>query len=131
MNDDLDAAAGLASRASSGITIAPSRKGKPRAPCRTATAPKKKKERTPEERTRESANRKGRRHAADARDEVAATAAIAAVAQREDTVARITAATREALLYLGLNSRQHGLVNTAVATTSTGSSPFPRMVLPQ
>ncbi|KAE8768911.1 hypothetical protein D1007_59566 [Hordeum vulgare] len=71
MHDDLDAAAGLASLASSGITTAPSDKGKPRAPCKTAATPKKKKQLTPEERARESAKRKGRRHVADARDEVA------------------------------------------------------------
>nr|XP_040259582.1 uncharacterized protein LOC120976547 [Aegilops tauschii subsp. strangulata] len=31
---------------------------------------------------------------------------------------------------LGLNPSQHGLVNAAVAAASTGSSAFPRMVLP-
>ena len=77
---DLDAAAGLASLASSG-TVAPSRKGKPRAPCKTATAAKPKKALTPEQRAREPAKRKGRRHAADARDEDAAQAPVVAAAQ--------------------------------------------------
>src|SRR3954464_15264769 len=31
---------------------------------------------------------------------------------------------------LGLNPSQHGLVNATVAAASTGSSAFPRMVLP-
>ena len=71
---DLDAAAGLASLASSGA-VAPSRKGKPRAPRKTAAATKPKKALTPEQWAMESAKRKGRRHAADARDEAAAVAA--------------------------------------------------------
>ncbi|KAE8799453.1 putative serine/threonine-protein kinase [Hordeum vulgare] len=130
MDDDIDTVVGLTSLASFGIKTNPSRKGKPRAPRKTATMPKKKKEVTPGERARESAKRKGRRHAADARDEAAATAAIAVVAQWEDTVARIATAMREALLYLGLNPGHHGLVNAAMATTSTGPSEFPQMVLP-
>ncbi|XBI83272.1 hypothetical protein VPH35_091793 [Triticum aestivum] len=36
----------------------------------------------------------------------------------------------EALILLGLNPGQHGLVNAAVAAGSTDSSTFPRMVLP-
>ena len=68
---DLDAAAGLASLTSSGAA-APSEKGKPRALRKTAAATKPKKALTPEHRARESAKRKGRRHAADARDEAAA-----------------------------------------------------------
>ena len=48
MDDDLDIAAGLASLASSGITTAPSGKGKPRAPHRTAAAAKPNKKLTPE-----------------------------------------------------------------------------------
>ena len=120
---DLDAAAGLASLASSGA-VATSGKGKPRAPRKTAAATKPKKALTPEQRARESAKRKGRRHAADARDE-AATAA-----QQEFTNARVAAATREALYMLGVNPSQHSLVQAAVAAASTGSSAFPRMVLP-
>ncbi|KAE8803638.1 DNA repair protein rhp54 [Hordeum vulgare] len=113
MGDDLDAAAGLAS----------SGKGKPRAP-RKAAAPKPKKVLTPEQRAKESAKRKDRRYAANARDEaIAATAA-----QQQVTNA---AATRETLCMLGLNPSQHGLVNAAVATAvSTGSSAFPRTMLP-
>nr|XP_020168473.1 uncharacterized protein LOC109753967 [Aegilops tauschii subsp. strangulata] len=72
---DLDAAAGLASLASSGMPIAPSGKGKPRAPCKATAAPKPKKTLTPEQRATESAKRKYRRHAADARDEAVAAAA--------------------------------------------------------
>ena len=126
---DLDAAAGLASLASSGA-VAPSGKGKPRAPRKTAAATKPKKALTPEQRARESAKRKGRRHAADARDEAAAQAAVVAAAQQEVTNARVAAATREALYMLGLNPSQHGLVQAAVAAASTGSSAFPRMVMP-
>ncbi|KAE8821534.1 C2 domain-containing protein [Hordeum vulgare] len=48
MDDDLEAAAGLASLASSGA--APIGRGKPRAPCKTAALPKKKKVR-PREKT--------------------------------------------------------------------------------
>nr|XP_020198782.1 uncharacterized protein LOC109784591 [Aegilops tauschii subsp. strangulata] len=131
MDDDLnlDAAAGLASLALFGMTTAPSSKGKPRASCKTAAAPKPKKVLTPEQRARESAKRKGRRHAADARDEAVAAAAAAAT-QREVTNARVAAATREGLYMLGLNPSQHGLVNAAVAAASTSSSAFPRMVLP-
>ncbi|KAE8791220.1 hypothetical protein D1007_34349 [Hordeum vulgare] len=103
MDDDLNAAADLASLTSSSITTAPSRKGKPRGPCKTATTPKKKKDLTPEELDKESAKRKGQRNAADARDEAAAVVAIIIVTPREDTVARIAATTREVLLYLGLN----------------------------
>ncbi|KAE8800877.1 hypothetical protein D1007_23587 [Hordeum vulgare] len=113
---DLDAAAGLAS----------SGKGKPRAP-QKAAAPKPKKVLTPEQRTKESVKRKDRRHAVDARDEAIA----AAVAQQQVTSACVAAATREALRMLGLNPSQHGLVNAAVAAAlSTGSSAFPRTVLP-
>ncbi|KAE8818118.1 hypothetical protein D1007_04225 [Hordeum vulgare] len=74
MDEDLDAAAGLASLASSGMTTAPSGKGKPRSPCKTATAPKPKKTLTPEQHARESTKRKGRMHAADARDVAIAAA---------------------------------------------------------
>ncbi|XBI75233.1 hypothetical protein VPH35_068628 [Triticum aestivum] len=119
---DLDAAAGLASLASSGV-VAPSGKGKPRAPRKTVAATKPKKALTPEQRARESAKRKGRRHAADARDEAAA-------AQQEFTNARVAAATREALYMLGVNPSQHNVLQAAVARASTGSSAFPRMVLP-
>ncbi|KAE8805524.1 putative serine/threonine-protein kinase [Hordeum vulgare] len=95
-----------------------------------AAPPKnKKKELTPEERAVESAKRKGRRHAQDGRGKAQATAAT----QQEDTIARVKAATREALLYLGVNPRKHGLVNTGVAATaaSTGSSAYTRMMLPE
>ncbi|KAE8806641.1 Eyes absent-like protein 4 [Hordeum vulgare] len=117
---DLDAIAGLASLASSG-------KGNPRAP-RIAAAPKPKKVLTPEQRAKESAKRKDRRHAADARDEAIATAA---TAQHQVTNVRVMAATRAVLCMLGLNPSQHDLVNTVVAAVvSTGSSAFPRTVLP-
>src|SRR4051812_38400371 len=68
---DLDAAAGLASLALSGAP-APTGKGKPRAPRKTAAAAKPKKPLTPAQRAMESAKRKDRRHATDARDEAAA-----------------------------------------------------------
>ncbi|XBI38978.1 hypothetical protein VPH35_123857 [Triticum aestivum] len=126
---DLDAAAGLASLASSGA-VAPSGKGKPRAPRKTVAATKPKKALTPEQRARESAKRKGRRHAADTRDEAAAQAATIAATQQEFTNARVAAATREALYMLGVNPSQHSLIQAAVAAASTGSSAFPRMVMP-
>ncbi|KAE8821748.1 Phospholipid-transporting ATPase 1 [Hordeum vulgare] len=63
---------------------------------------KKKKELTHEYRAVESAKRKGRTHAHDARGEAAAFAAITATAQQEDTNEWVKAATREALLYLGV-----------------------------
>ena len=126
---DLDAAAGLAYLASS-AAAAPSGKGKPRAPRKTAAATKPKKALTPEQRARESAKRKGRRHAADARDEATAQATAVAAAQQEFTNARVAAATREALYMLGVNPSQHSLVQAAVAAASTCSSAFPRMALP-
>ncbi|KAE8785212.1 putative serine/threonine-protein kinase [Hordeum vulgare] len=55
-------------------------------------------------------------------------AAIAVAAQQEDTVTRIMTATREALLYLGLNRGQHGLIYTVVVAASTDSYVFPWMV---
>ncbi|KAE8808925.1 DNA repair protein rhp54 [Hordeum vulgare] len=118
MNADFQAAAAIASMASS--VAAP----KPEA---RLALPKKKKELTPDERTVESAKRKGRRHAQDARGEAAAAA------QQEDTNAQVKAATMEALLYLGVNPSQHGLVNVTVAAAaaSTGSSTYPRMMLPE
>ncbi|XBI95510.1 hypothetical protein VPH35_031961 [Triticum aestivum] len=118
---DLNAAAGLASLALSGAA-APAGKGKPCAPRKTAALTKLKKVLMPEQRARESAKRKGRRHTADARDE--------ATAQQEITNARVAAAMRDVLYMLGLNPSQHGLVQAAVAAASTGSSAFPRMVLP-
>ncbi|KAE8820823.1 Eyes absent-like protein 4 [Hordeum vulgare] len=124
MDDDLDAAAGLASLASSDMTTGPSRKGKRK----TAAAPKPKKTLKPEQRARESAKRKGRKHAAGARDEAIAAAVVAT--QQEVSDARVAVATKEALYMLGLNPKQHGLVNAAVAAASTGSSAFPQMVLP-
>lgn len=66
----------------------------------------------------------------DVRDEAIAAAAVAAAAQQEVTNARVVAAMREALYMLGLNPSQHGLIDGGVATSSTGSSAFPRMVLP-
>ncbi|XBH95240.1 hypothetical protein VPH35_085834 [Triticum aestivum] len=126
---DLDVAAGLASFASSGA-VAPSGKGKPHAPRKTAAATKPKKALTPEQRARESAKRKGRRHAADARDEAATQAAAIAAARQEFTNARVATATREALYMLGVNPSQHSLVQAAVAAASTCSSAFPRMALP-
>ncbi|XBI61767.1 hypothetical protein VPH35_042513 [Triticum aestivum] len=123
---DLDAAAGLASLALSGA-IAPSGKGKPRAPRKAAAATKPKKALTPEQQARELAKRKGRRHTTDARDEAAAQAT--ATAQQEFTNARVAAVTREALYMLGVNPSQHNLVQATVVATSTGSSMFPRMVM--
>ncbi|KAE8820542.1 DNA repair protein rhp54 [Hordeum vulgare] len=116
---DLDATAGLAS-------LALSNKGKPRAPGKGA-APKPKKVLTPEQRAKESAKRKDRRHAVDARDESITTAAV----EQQVTNTRVAAATREALCMLGLNPSQHCLVNAVVAAAvSTGSSAFPRTMLP-
>ncbi|KAE8815486.1 DNA repair protein rhp54 [Hordeum vulgare] len=122
-NLDLDAAADLASLASD--------KGKPRASWKTA-ALKPKKVLTIEQWAKESVKRKDRRHAAAARDEAIAAAAV----QQQVTNARAhdhqcSAATREAFCMLGLNPSQHGLLNTAVAAAvSTGSSAFPRALLP-
>ncbi|KAE8794471.1 putative serine/threonine-protein kinase [Hordeum vulgare] len=100
MDDDLDL------DAAAGLAL--SDKGKPRTPGRLP-------------------RRSRRRHAADARDEAIAAAA----AQQEVTNARVAAATREALCMLGLNPSQHGLVNAVVAVAvSTGSSAFPRTMLP-
>ncbi|KAE8784882.1 hypothetical protein D1007_41499 [Hordeum vulgare] len=82
MDDDLDAAAVLASLASSGITTTPSDKVNPGAPCKTATMSKKKKNHIPEERAMESARRKCRRHATEARDEGATDADIATDARQ-------------------------------------------------
>ncbi|KAE8821205.1 hypothetical protein D1007_00833 [Hordeum vulgare] len=79
MDDDLDAVASLASLASPGMTTAPSGKVKRK----TAAAPNPKKTLTPEQHARESAKRKGRRHAADARDEAIAAIVVAVVAQQE------------------------------------------------
>ncbi|KAE8816284.1 putative serine/threonine-protein kinase [Hordeum vulgare] len=126
MDDDFDVFVGLAP--SSGITIAPSLKGKPRTLRKTVTVSKKK-ELTPEELARESAKRKGRM--ANARDEAMTVAAIAVVTQQEDNAARVAAATREALLYLGLNPSRHGLVKAVVVVASIGSYAFPWMVLPE
>ncbi|KAE8767980.1 DNA repair protein rhp54 [Hordeum vulgare] len=101
-------------------------KGKPRASRKTA-APKSKKVLTAEQRAKESAKRKDRTHAAGARDEAIA----AAIAQQQVTNARVAAATRETLYMLGLNPSQHCLVNAVVAAAvTTGSSAFPRALLP-
>ncbi|KAE8812092.1 hypothetical protein D1007_10929 [Hordeum vulgare] len=80
------------------MTTAPSNKGKPRAPRKTVASPKPKETLTPEQRARESTKRKGRRHAADARDEVIAGVAVAAAAQQEVTNACVAATTREMVL---------------------------------
>ncbi|KAE8821095.1 DNA repair protein rhp54 [Hordeum vulgare] len=50
--------------------------------------------------------------------------------KQEVTNVRVAAATRDALYMLWLNPSQHDLVNVAVAAANTGSSAFPRMVLP-
>lgn len=121
MDDEptLDAAAGLASLASS--SLAASAKGKPQAPRKAATAaPPKKKQLTPEQRAVQSAKRKDRRHAQDRKLEAAA--ALSAAAQQEKTNARVASATRQALLYLGLDPGQHGLVGAVMAAASTSSS---------
>ncbi|KAE8818843.1 Phospholipid-transporting ATPase 1 [Hordeum vulgare] len=116
---DLDAAVGLA-------TLTSSDKGMSHA-SRKAAAPKPKKVLTVEQRAKELAKRKDRRHAAGARDE----AITAATAQQQVTIARIAAAMREALCMLGLNPSQHDLVNAVVAAAvSTGSSAFPQTMLP-
>ncbi|KAE8783381.1 DNA repair protein rhp54 [Hordeum vulgare] len=115
---DLDTASGLASLAFD--------KGKPRA-SRKTVVPKLKKVLTIEQRAKQSTKRKDQRHAAGAKDEAIAAAA----AQQQVTNARVAAATREALCMLGLNPSQHGLVNAVVAAAvSTGSSAFPRALLP-
>ncbi|XBH97872.1 hypothetical protein VPH35_127481 [Triticum aestivum] len=83
---------------------------------------KPKKALTREQRARESAKRKDRRHTADARDEAAA--------QQEVTNTRVAMATSEAIYILGLNPSQHGLVQATIAVASTNLSVFSRMVLP-
>ncbi|KAE8795190.1 putative serine/threonine-protein kinase [Hordeum vulgare] len=127
MDDDLEAAAAIAFMASTEA------RGKACASRKAAAPPKKKKELMPEERTMESTKRKGRRHVQDARDEADVAVAITAATQQEDTNARVKAARREALLYLGVNPSQHGLVNAAVATAATSMSSlgYPRMMLPE
>ncbi|KAE8795046.1 hypothetical protein D1007_30250 [Hordeum vulgare] len=55
MDYDLDAVAGLDSLASYGLTSAPSGKGKPRTPYKTATVLKKKEKLTSEDQVRERA----------------------------------------------------------------------------
>ncbi|KAE8796650.1 hypothetical protein D1007_28269 [Hordeum vulgare] len=112
------------------MTNARADKGKPRAPRKPISAPKPKKTLTLEQRARESAKRKGRRQAVDARDEAITTAVVAVAAQQEVTNGRFAASTRKALYMLGLNRSQHSLFNAAVAAASTGSSAFPHMVLP-
>ena len=62
--------------------------------------------------------------------QAAAEAAVVAAVQQEVTNARVAAATREALMYLGLNPGQHCLVNATVAAASTSSSVFSQMVRP-
>ena len=70
----------------------------------------------------ELTKRMGRRHAQDARGKAAAAA------QQEDTNPRV----KEALLYLVVNPSHHGLVfAVAAAGASTGSSAYPRMMLPE
>ncbi|KAE8801406.1 Lectin-domain containing receptor kinase A4.3 [Hordeum vulgare] len=103
---DLDATAGLASLMSN--------KGKPRA-SRKAAVLKPKKVLMAEQRAKESAKRKDRRHTAGARDE----AIVVAAAQQQVTNARVAAATREALCMLGLNPSQHDLGNAAVAAAAS------------
>ncbi|KAE8811406.1 putative serine/threonine-protein kinase [Hordeum vulgare] len=121
MDNDLDVASGLASLASSDITTTPSRKGKPRNPRKIVIAPKKK-ELTPEEQDTESEARGGRKGRSSGHSRHRGEGGYRR---------RIAAEMREALLYLGLNPSQHGLVNTTVAVASTGSSAFPQMVLPE
>ncbi|KAE8784269.1 putative serine/threonine-protein kinase [Hordeum vulgare] len=127
MDDDFEAAATIASMATSVAAVEGTCKAC--VPRKARAPPKKNKELTPEERVVESAKRKGRRHAQDARGEVAAAVA----AQQEDTNARVKAATMEALLYVGVNPSQHRLVNAVVSAvaTSTGSSTYSRMMLPE
>jgi hypothetical protein len=86
---------------------------------------------TPQQRAMQLAKRKGRRHAQDHKLSAAAAATLSSAAQQEETNARVTATTREALLYLGLNPGHHGLVSAVVAAASMGSSAFPRVVLPE
>nr|XP_045088575.1 dihydrolipoyllysine-residue acetyltransferase component 3 of pyruvate dehydrogenase complex, mitochondrial-like [Aegilops tauschii subsp. strangulata] len=68
--------------------LRPLRQGEPRDPTRQPP-PKKKKQLTPEERVVQSAKRKGQRHAADARDEAVAVAALTVAAQQEETNAQV------------------------------------------
>ena len=57
--------------------------------------------------------------------------AVAAASQQQVTNARVAAVTREAVYMMGLNPSQHSLVNAVVAAAvSTGSSAFPRTMLP-
>ncbi|KAE8770371.1 DNA repair protein rhp54 [Hordeum vulgare] len=116
--------------ASFGMTTALAGKGKPRAPRKITAAPKLKKTLMPKQRARESAKRRGRTHVTDTSDEAIAAATVTAAAKQEVTNACVTGATREALYMRGLNHSQHGLVNAVVAAVTTGSSAFPRMVLP-
>ncbi|KAE8802123.1 DNA repair protein rhp54 [Hordeum vulgare] len=124
MDDDLDAASASPPSPRPASRPRPLAKASPAPPAISPPALEETKL-TPEERARESAKRKGWRHA---RGEAAAAVAIVVITQHEDVVVRVASAMREALLYLGLNPGQHGLVNTTVVTTSTGSFVFPRMV---
>ncbi|KAE8814635.1 DNA repair protein rhp54 [Hordeum vulgare] len=100
-------------------------KGKPRAARKTAT-PTKKKELTHEQR----AKRKEQRHAHERKLEDESVTALTTAAQPEEIIARIVAALREALIYVGLNLGQHGLATAAsVVVDSTSSSAFPRVPL--
>ncbi|KAE8788084.1 DNA repair protein rhp54 [Hordeum vulgare] len=106
MDDDLEVAA-IASM--SLFVVEAEARGKAAAPPK-----KKKKELTPEEQAMELAKTKGWRHAQDARGEAAAAAA----AQQKDTNARVKAATREALLFLGSLLRECSLEVSIVAPST-------------
>ncbi|KAE8792400.1 dna repair protein rhp54 [Hordeum vulgare] len=124
MDDDdtptLDAAAGLASLASAGpiSTNVVSPRGASKAPMLT----KKKKVLTSEECVVQSLRRKNHRHLQEARNDSAAASSLVVAASKR-------VATRLALLMLGLNPGQHGLVIAVVVATSIGSSPV-RHTLP-
>ncbi|KAE8783785.1 hypothetical protein D1007_42711 [Hordeum vulgare] len=125
MDDDLDAAAGLASLALFGMRTASSGKGKPLASRKTAAVPKPKKTLMPEQRARDSAKQKGRTHMTNARDEAIVADAIADAAQQEVTNTPVAAAMSEALCRLGLNPSQHDLINATMAAASTDTFTFP------
>ncbi|KAE8800868.1 putative serine/threonine-protein kinase [Hordeum vulgare] len=121
----LAALARLASLASFDLTSLVAKKRKPRAPCKTLTATTKKPF-TPEEWNVQSMERREQRHAMERKLEEAK----AATTQQEEINARVTTAMRHILIYIGLNPSQDRLT-TIVDATSTGSSAFPRALLPE
>ena len=127
MDDDLDAAAGLAS-----LAFADPVSGKGHDARKPAAAKKKKAPLTDEQRDAQravqSAKRKKRRHEQEARTESAAASVLTMAAERESAAAHqnhlVREAMRQALVLLGLNPGQHSTLAAAVAAASTGSSPL-------